>query len=162
MVGAAATPSGLAAELAGRRVDVLILNYDLAGGDGIGYCWRIKNRPDPPPVLMYSAFISPALTLAARVVRPDGIVDQADPVAKLLAAIQRVGHGGTALPAVPADAYEGATATLDEDDLPVFAMLADRETIDSIADTLGVDVAEVARRARRIIGCLKPRTLAAA
>lgn len=162
VVGAAPTPTGLAAQLDGRHVDVLVLDYDLGGGDGIGYCWRIKNRPDPPRVLVYSAFMSPALTLAARVAQADGIVDKADPVAMLLAAIRRVGHGGSALPAVSADAYEDAAAMLDQDDLPVFAMLVDRETIDSIADTLRIDPAEVSRRARRIIGRLKPRELAAA
>jgi hypothetical protein len=66
------------------------------------------------------------------------------------------------LRAVAPDAYEGAVARLDDDDLPVFAMLADGETIDSIADTLRIDPAEAARRARRIIGRLKPRPLALA
>jgi DNA-binding NarL/FixJ family response regulator len=162
VVGAAPTPTGLAARLDGRRVDVLVLDYDLADGDGIGYCWRIKTRPHPPRVLVYSAFISPALTIAARVAQADGIVDKAEPVATLLAAIRNVGHGRTALRAVAPDAYEGAVARLDDDDLPVFAMLADGETIDSIADTLRIDPAEAARRARRIIGRLKPRPLALA
>lgn len=90
------------------------------------------------------------------------IVDKAEPVARLLAAIRRIGQGGTTLPLVPADAFEGVAATLDAEDLPVFAMLVARETIDSIADTLRTDPAEVARRARRIIARLKPRMLAAA
>jgi len=162
MVGVAPSPTGLAAQLDGRRVDALVLDCDLAGGDGIGYCWRIKNRPNPPRVLLYSAFMSPALTLAARVAQADGIVDKADPVATLLAAIRRVGHGGSALPAVPADAYRRAAATLEQDDLAVFAMLVDRETINSIADTLRIDMVEVSRRARRIIVRLEPREFAAA
>jgi DNA-binding NarL/FixJ family response regulator len=162
VVGAAPTPTALAAQVDGRHVDVLVLDYDLGGGDGIDHCWRIKNRPDPPGVLVYSAFMSPALTLAARVAQADGIVDKADPVARLLAAIRRIGQGATTLPLVPADAYEGVAATLDEEDAPVFAMLVDRETIDSIADTLRTDAAEVARRARWIIARLKSGTLAAA
>ena len=59
VVGAASAPTGLAAQLDGRHVDVLVVDYGLGGGDGIGYCWRIKSRPDPPGVLVYSAFMSP-------------------------------------------------------------------------------------------------------
>jgi DNA-binding NarL/FixJ family response regulator len=106
--------------------------------------------------------MSPALTLSARVARADGIVDKSDPIGTLLAAIRRVGAGQTALPPVPAHGYDAAAAALDEADLPVFAMLMDREPIDSIAGALRIDPAEASHRARRIMDRLQPRASAAA
>lgn len=87
--------------------------------------------------------------------RPD--VDKAAPVRGLLAAVRRVGRGEEALPPVPRDAFESAVARGLDDDLPVFAMLLDREPIDSIAQALRTDRADVGRRAQRIVGRLRPR-----
>lgn len=153
----ASSAAGLARELEGIRPDVLILDYDLARGDGLAHCRRIKSRLNPPSVIIYSAYAGPALTLAARAAQADGVVDKAAPVPALLAAVRSVGHGDEALAPVPRDAFEAAVARLDDEDLPVFAMLLDREPIDSIADALRADRAEVARRAQRIVGRLRPQ-----
>ena len=153
----ASTAAGLARELEGLRPDVLILDYDLARDDGLAHCRRIKNRPNPPGVIIYSAHAGPALTLAARAAHADGVIDKAAPVPTLLAAVRRVGNGHEALAPVPREAFEFAVARLDDDDLPVFAMLLDREPIDSIAQALRTDRADVARRAQRIVGRLRPR-----
>jgi hypothetical protein len=68
-----------------------------------------------------------------------------------------VADGGIVMSAVVRDAFEAAVARLDDEDLPVFAMLLDREPLDSIADALRTDRAEIAWRAQRIIGRLRPR-----
>lgn len=153
----ASSAAGLARELEGIRPDVLILDYDLARDDGLAHCRRIKSRPNPPGVIIYSAYAGSALTLAARAAQADGVVDKAAPVPALLAAVRRVGNGHEALGPVPRDAFESAVARLDDEDLPVFAMLLDREPIDTIADALRTDRAEVGRRAQRIVGRLRPR-----
>jgi DNA-binding NarL/FixJ family response regulator len=153
----ASSAAGLARELEGLRPDVLILDYDLARDDGLEHCRRIKSRPNPPAVIIYSAYAGPALTLAARAAQADAVVDKAAPVPTLVAAVRRVGNGQEALGPVPRDAFESAVARLDDEDLPVFAMLLDREPIDSIAQALRTDRAEVGRRAQRIVGRLRPR-----
>ena len=81
---AAARPAAaeLARELDGLRPDVLILDYDLARDDGLAHCRRIKSRPNPPAVIIYSAYAGPALTLAARAAHADGVIDKADPGAQ--------------------------------------------------------------------------------
>jgi hypothetical protein len=61
------------------------------------------------------------------------------------------------MPPIPRDVFEAAVAKLDDDDLPVFAMLLDREAHGSIAQALRADPAEIARRARRIVGRLRPQ-----
>ena len=153
----AANAPELAQELNGLRPDVLILDYDLARDDGLAHCRRIKNRPDPPAVVIYSAYAGPALTLVARAAHADAVVDKADPVRMLLTAVRRAAKGDVVMDPVPRDAFEAAVARLEDGDLPVFAMLLDREPLDSIAEVLRVDEAEVNRRAQRIVGRLRPR-----
>ena len=154
---AADTATDLARQLEGRRPDVLVLDYDLARGDGLAHCRRIKNRPDPPAVVIYSAYASAALTSAARAAQADALVGKSEPVLTLLQAIRLVGRGETAFPPVPHHAYQGAVAKLDDEDLPVFAMLLDREPAEMIAHALRAEPSEIAWRAKRIVGRLRPR-----
>lgn len=153
----AASAPDLARKLDGQRPDVLILDYDLARDDGLAHCRRIKSRPNPPAVIIYSAYAGPALTLAARAAQADGLVDKAAPVKTLLSVVRRAASGDIVMSPVSPDAFEAAVARLDDDDLPVFAMLLDREPLDSIAEALRADRAEVTRRAQRIVGRLRPR-----
>jgi DNA-binding NarL/FixJ family response regulator len=159
-LGVAAVASNayaLARQLDGLRPDVIVLDYDLARDDGLSHCRRIKSRPQPPAVIIYSAYAGPALTLAARVAQADGVVDKAEPVRTLLTALRRVALGEVVLSPLPRDVFEAAVARLEDDDLPVFAMLLDREPLDSIARALRTDEAEVSWRAQRIVGRLRPR-----
>jgi DNA-binding NarL/FixJ family response regulator len=153
----AASAPELARQLNGLRPDVLILDYDLSRDDGLAHCRRIKGRPHPPAVIIYSAYAGPALTLAARAAQADGVVDKAESVQTLLTAVRRAAGGEVVMGPVARDAFEGAVARLEDDDLPVFAMLLDREPLDSIAEALRIDQAEVNRRAQRVVGRLRPR-----
>jgi DNA-binding NarL/FixJ family response regulator len=148
----------LARKLDGLRPDVLVLDHDLTRDDGLAYCHRIKSRRDPPAVIIYSAYAGPALTVAARAAQADAVVDKAEPVQVLLTALRRVANDDIVTTPVAWDTFEAAVARLDDEDLPVFAMLLDREPLDSIADAMRTDRAEIAWRAQRIIGRLRPRS----
>ena len=156
IVGAAAAAPELARQLGDRRADVLVVDHDVARSDGLSQCRRIKDRPQPPAVIVYSAFASQTLALPARVAHADAVVDKAQPVSSLLTAIRSVARGEISLPPVPRAAYDAATARLDDEDLPVFAMLLDGENVPAIADALRADRDEIAWRAQRIIGRLRP------
>ena len=153
----ASTAHELAHGLDGLRPDVLVLDYDLARDNGLSHCRRIKSRPQPPAVIIYSAYAGPALTLAARAAQADGVVDKAEPVRTLLTALRRVALDEVVHSPVPRDVFEAAVARLEDDDLPVFAMLLDREPLDSIARALRINEAEAGWRAQRIVGRLSPR-----
>jgi DNA-binding NarL/FixJ family response regulator len=156
VAAAAATPAQLARRLGNARPDVVVLDFDIARGDGLSQCRRIKSRPSAPGVVVYSAYASPALALAARVAQADALVDKSAPVGELVAAIRHAARGGTMLADVPREAYQAAVARLDDEDLPVFAMLLDREPLTAIAGALRRDPSEVAWRAQRIVGRLRP------
>lgn len=153
----AASAPELARKLNGLRPDVVILDYDLARDDGLAHCRRIKSRPNPPAVIIYSAYAGPALTLAARTAQADALVDKAEPVQTLLSAVRRTATGEVLTSPIPREAFEAAVARLEDDDLPVFAMLLDGEPPDSIAEVLRLDQAEVNWRAQRVVGRLRPR-----
>src|SRR5215210_9401456 len=113
VLAAASTAADLATALDGMRPDVVVLDYDLRRGDGLSQCRRIKARPEPPGVIVYSAYAGPALNLAALVAGADGVVDKAAPVLELLTAIRRVAAGLAAgVSPVPRDAYDAAVARL--------------------------------------------------
>jgi DNA-binding NarL/FixJ family response regulator len=157
VMAAAATAPELALRLDGMRADVLVLDDDLTRGDGLAHCLRLKNRAHPPAVVIYSAHVTPSLVLAARVAQADGLIDKAEPVCALLTAIRRVADDQTVIPAVPRHAYQAAVAQLDDNDLPILALLLDGESLPAIAETLSVDRTDVAQRVHRIIGRLRPR-----
>jgi two-component system, NarL family, response regulator DevR len=158
VLAAASTATDLAKALDGRHPDVIVLDYDLSRGDGLSHCRRIKARREPPGVIVYSAYAGPALNLAARVAGADGVVDKAAPVADLLTTIRRVAAGLAAgAPPVPRHAYEAAVARLDDEDLPILAMLLDGVPHEAIAEALRLDRTEVAWRVQRIVGRIQPR-----
>jgi DNA-binding NarL/FixJ family response regulator len=157
VIAVGSSAAELARELDGLRPDVLILDYDLVRDDGLSQCRRVKSRPHPPAVVIYSAYAGPALTLAARAARADAVVDKAAPVQVLLSTLRRVANGEIVMSPLPRDIFEAAVARLDDDDLPVFAMLLDGEPLEAIAEALRIERADVAWRAQRIVGRLRPR-----
>jgi DNA-binding NarL/FixJ family response regulator len=158
VIAAASEPIELARRLDGRRADVVVLDHDLAHGDGLATCAAIKCRPNPPSVVVYSAHAGPSVVIAARAAQADAVVDKAAPVHVLLEAIRAVTSGGTQFPAVTPETFQIAVARLEDDDLPVFAMLLDREPPEAIAETLRIDEPEARRRIKRVVGRLRRRS----
>jgi DNA-binding NarL/FixJ family response regulator len=158
LVGAAANARDVSHLLASEEVDVAVVDYELSEGNGLVVCQRLKQRPNPPAVLVYSAYAGPGLMVPAAIAQADAVINKAEPVSELLDAIRRVARGERLLPPLPPELMEAAQARLDVDDLPIVAMLISGATLPEIAETLALEVSDVARRARRIIGRLHART----
>ena len=142
--------------LVGREpVDVAVLDYDLERGDGLSLCWRLKQREDAPAVVIYSGYAGPSLVFAATVAQADAVVSKADPVDRLLSSIRRLAAGERLLKPPAPELLEAAAARLPAEDLPVMAMLADGADASEIAQALGLEAHDVARRARRVIGLIQ-------
>ena len=156
IVGAAPSAPERARERGARRPDGVLVDHHVAPAARRAPCRRRKDRPQPPGVIVYSAFDKQTLALPARVAHADAVVDKAEPVSSLLAAIRAVARGETVLPGVPRGTYDAAAARLDGEDLPIFAMLLGGETPTAIADALRAQTEEIAWRAQRIIGRLRP------
>lgn len=137
-----------------EQPDVVLLDYDLGRSDGLTLCQRLKQRADPPAVLIYSAFASPALTIPAALAQADGLVDKIEPVETLLDAIRRAARGEWIGSRPAPEVVQAAGARVEAADLPVLAMLVDGTPPREIADTLGLEPGEVQRRAQRMRGRL--------
>jgi DNA-binding NarL/FixJ family response regulator len=156
VVSATADPSEVQTLLDATPADIVVLDHDLARADGLARGLRIKRRPVPPAVVVYAAFASPALALAARAAGADAVVDKADPVPALITAMRRAANGNKTLPPTPPEAYAAGVARLDDEDLPILAMLLDGTSPDDIAAAIGCSSSEIGWRAQRIVGKLCP------
>jgi DNA-binding NarL/FixJ family response regulator len=157
VLAAAADEVALARALDGRRPDILIVDYDPARGDALALCRRIKARPGTPRVLIYTSYVGPALTIAARAAQADGLVDKQEPAHAVISAIRGIAAGETVMPTVSRDEFEAAVARLDDSDLPIFAMLLDGAPVPTIAEDLRTNERDAARRAQTVVGRLRPR-----
>ena len=155
-VVAADTGEGLLRQLESERADVVILDYDLAHGDGLTLCHRLKERILRPKVVVYSAYAGAALSVAARVAGADAVIDKRAPVSDLVDAVRRVATGEVLLPEISRDIRDAAIVRLAPDDVPVVSMRLAGTSHHGIAETLGTDRRDVTRRVRRIVGQLRP------
>jgi DNA-binding NarL/FixJ family response regulator len=156
IVGCTGNAKELQSLLAGTVADVVVLDHDLAHADGLAHCLRVKRRAAPPAVVVYAAYAGPALALAARAAGADALVDKADAVSALLTAIRAAARGVPTLPVVPREAYAAGVERVDDEDLPILAMLLEGVPPDEIAGLLRCGPAEIAWRAQRVVGRLCP------
>jgi DNA-binding NarL/FixJ family response regulator len=152
LLGAVSSEAELAIALQRHRPDVVVMDYALTRGDGLSACFRLKQRPQPPGVVLYSAYVDDSFAVPATLAQADAIVSKNDPVAVLLAAIDAAAAGETQVPSPDPEVIEAASSRLEADDLPIVGMLFASVGVADIATTLGVEPREVRARALRIIG----------
>ncbi len=152
LVGAVSSEAELAIALQRHRPDVVVMDYALTRGDGLSACFRLKQRPRPPGVVLYSAYVDDHFAVPATLAQADAIVSKNDPVAVLLAAIDDAAAGEAQVRSPDPEVIEAASSRLEADDLPIVGMLFARVRVDDIATTLGVEPREIQARALRIIG----------
>lgn len=148
---------GLADAIDMLRPDVVILDYALDQEDGLSVCFRLKQRPDPPRVVLYSAYVDPSFAVPATLAQADGIVSKTAPVEELLSVVRRVAAGESRMPPLHPGAMNAASSRLAPEDLAVAGMLFSRVTVAEVAETLGLHPGEVRARALKIIGELQAR-----
>lgn len=139
-------------------VDVALVDYHLPDEDGLHLCRQLKALDPSPRVLVYSAFAGTGLGIPARVAGADGVVDKGVDTEALLNAIREVYRGRKVLPPVSPDQLEAAAGNLDEDDLPVLAMLVDGTPRAGIAEVLCIEPAELEARLDAMLKRLRRRS----
>ncbi len=159
---AVSSPREALAEIERGIPDLVLLDYHLQEGDGLTLCHRLKSQPDPPAVLIYSAYADARLTLPAMVAGADGVANKAAPAEELFDAIRVISKGGTLLPPVSRELMEEASARLDPDDLPILGMLMDRTDRDEIARVLQIPPRALEERVARMLAALRVETSGAA
>jgi DNA-binding NarL/FixJ family response regulator len=156
------TAEALFGTLASASADVAVVDYNLARGDGLAVCQRLKEPVPAPGVVIYSAYAGPALSLGARIAGADAVVDKRAAASQLLEAVRKVAAGQSMMPEILPEVRQALVARLDPDDIPVAAMLLAGTGYHAIADALGTERRDIVHRVRRILARLGPKAAAAA
>ena len=154
-VGAATGEDELLPALDRTRPDVVLLDYNLTGRDGIQLCRLIKTNDPAPAVLMYTAYDSAELALPAALAGADGVLEKSATADELFEAIRTVARGERTLPPISRDSLTRANSRIDPRDLPLLGMLLDRATTADIADALRIQTDELEPRIEQMLHQLR-------
>lgn len=153
-LGTASDAFGVAPAVHKLRPDVVVMDYQLPGKDGISLCRELRRNPVPPAVLLYSAFADRNLVVPARIAGVGAIADKATEPRELALLIRRLADGEELLPDPDPQLLEEAGHRLRPDDLPLVGMiLAGVPTVD-IAETMRCSAQEVNERIDRVLAHL--------
>ncbi len=127
-------------------LDVAIVDYQLPGRSGLWLSRQLKRLPEPPAVLVYSAFSDYLLAAACVVAEADGLLSKAALGSDLYAAVRRAANGTSRLPPVPPTLADGLRRRFDSLEQAIFGLLLAGIGRDEIARTLHVDSTEIETR----------------
>jgi DNA-binding NarL/FixJ family response regulator len=143
-----------------RRVnpDVVLLDFHLPKGDGLQFCYRIKQQVPAPGVIIFSAYASPDMMLAAQLAKADAVLNKGVEARELFGTIRAVAAGESALSAPSATALQEAHAHIADPDRAVVGMLLDGTPDAEVARTVGGTVADVRHAVQRTLSALRHST----
>ena len=139
-----------------EQPDVVLVDYHLPDGDGLSLCRSLKRLQPPPAVLVYSAFASGRLALAALVAGADGVLEKGASADELFDAIRNVAAGRPLSFFAAQEQFAVGAAALAAEDLPILGMRAERIPVVEIASTLRVSPADVEARIDTMVQRLRP------
>jgi DNA-binding NarL/FixJ family response regulator len=140
------------------RPDVVLVDYQLQHEDGIALSRRLKSLPDPPNVLVFSAYSESILAINAILAGADGVTSKGVLADELLDTIRLVARGRRAMPPIPPSLLQASASRLDAEDLPIFSMMMDHTPLPAIADALGIAESELSARLGAMLGKLRVGT----
>jgi DNA-binding NarL/FixJ family response regulator len=113
---------------------VALVDLHLPDDDGLSLCLRTRALPNPPRVIIYSAFADAGLAVRAVIAGAEGVLAKATAPGTLVDALR---HGAD----TPLDnrALRALGERLDPADLPILGMLAHGVGQREIATTLGLE-----------------------
>lgn len=136
------------------RPDVVVLDYQLPGVNGLSLCREITSGIRPPAVLMYSAFASRAMVIPARIARASAIADKGIEPRELTVIIRRLAAGESLIADPSAELVATAAQRLDADDIPILELLLGGVPLSQIADQLAIAAVDLEQFVERMLARL--------
>ena len=146
VVGAVDSAEAAAEAAEQVRLDVAIVDYQLPGHSGLWLSRKLKRLPEPPAVLIYSAFSDYMLAAACVVAEADGLLSKSALGSDLYIAIRRAATGMSRLPPVPSTLADGLRRRFDSLEQAIFGLLLAGIPRDEIGRTLHIDTGELETR----------------
>jgi DNA-binding NarL/FixJ family response regulator len=138
--------------------DVVLLDYHLPKGDGLQLCYRIKQHVPAPGVIIFSAYASPDMMLAAQLAKADAVLNKGVGARELFETIRGVAAGELRMAAPSAAALQEAHAHVAEEDRALIGMLLDRTPESEVARVLGSTIPDVRHAVQRTLSALRRGT----
>lgn len=136
------------------RPDVVVLDYQLPGVNGLSLCREITAGVMAPAVLVYSAFASRALTVPARIARAGAIADKGIEASALTSIIRRLAAGERLIADPSPDLVAAAAHRLSPEDAPVLELILSGAAVADVAERLGIPPVALERRVDRMLARL--------
>jgi DNA-binding NarL/FixJ family response regulator len=138
----AATASEGFEAIAESKPDVALVDLHLPDDDGLSLCLRTRALPQPPRVVIYSAFADANLAVRAAIAGADAVLPKTASPRALLSVLK-----GELRPPLDPRALRAVGASLESADLAILGMVAHGVSEEEVAATLGLDP-ELARARR--------------
>ncbi len=137
---------GAVAEAERLGIDVAVVDYHLGGRNGLWACRRLKQMPEPPRVIIYSAFANEHLATCCAVAGADGVLNKGTLGSELCDTVRAVDHGRRVMPKPSQPIADMLRRRLDETEQPIFGMLMAGIPRIEIGQTLGMSARELSTR----------------
>ncbi len=144
------------AQARAERVDVAVVDYQLGGHNGLWVCRRLKRLPDPPRVVIFSAFANDHLAACSAVAGADAVLNKGVLGSELCDAVRSVVRGRRLLPRVSQPLADMLRRRLPEREQMLFGMLLAGIPRVEIARTLDMSARELNCRADAMLRDLEP------
>src|SRR3954454_17504251 len=132
--------------------DVTLIDLNLPDDDGLSLCLRTRALPQPPRVIIYSAFADASLAVRAAIAGADAVLPKTASPRALLAVLT----GELRAPLEPR-ALRAAGERLAEPDLAILGMLAHEVPEGEVAVALGITREALQTRRREMLPVLSSR-----
>ncbi len=141
---------------AARRLhpEIAVVDFHMAGENGLELACRIGSLPIAPRIVVYSAFPGVALVAGAMVAGAYAVIAKSALPHELIDAIHAARDGRRTLPAITRSELAALTAGLAPPDQPLLGMFAHGIPAEQIARTLNLSEQQLLARRRGIVRAL--------
>jgi len=146
---------GVLARAQAERIDVAIVDYSLGGRNGLWLCRQLKRQPQPPRVIIFSAFANDHLAACCAVAEADAVLNKGVLGSELCDAVRSVMRGRRLLPRVSPPLADALRRRLADDQQMLFGMQLAGIPRAEICRILGTSARELASREDAMLGELE-------
>jgi DNA-binding NarL/FixJ family response regulator len=146
---------GAVAHALARRVDVVVVDYQLPVHNGLWVCRQLKRAPDPPGVVVFSAFADDHLAACCAVAEADAVLNKGVLGSELCDVIRAVARGRRFVARVSPPLADMLRRRLNDGEQIVFGMMLAAIPRQEITRALGISERELGARAEAILRTLE-------